>query len=670
MTRRTRALITCVLLWGCNLEQEHARKALSSPEAVMRAEGVTVLARSGDPKMAKLLEPLLRDPSARVRRNVVAGLGALGPEKYLGKIAGRLRDSDLEVRLAAVRVLGDSKHPRASRMLLPMLQDQSLVIRRATARALERLGLTPGQQAARVAEVELTRQLRRLVLDDAQLRASAVKEVSLAGHRKHLPVLLKMLNDPSPLVVAQAARAVGRLGGEQAQKALVKLAASSRSPDRVAAAAGLGEARAIKHLTGLAADHDAEVRLSAFRQLRLSASAGPFKADPALCKGLVDPKMQVAVQASRLAEALAAPCAVEVKKLLGEVAALTGHKDASRLVQEPGPVVRLVKVLAPLRRPAVSRSLLGLSHALYQAWRKEAVKWISGSQWRQIAGVGAGTTASDSPLKPTKRKGLKKLLAGYPERVASDLPEDPLLPPRVSRELVLAAIRSLSGRPVALTWLSAVAREGQTAVRVAALDALGAMGTRAARGPASEAVLANLGSPRGEVRRAAARACLLLGAGAANAALKMLQSRDFELRAAGARCLGQRRHVAAVKPLLKLLEKEKQVAVIQALARIGDRRATSPMIALLQQDHHAERWNERQVVVTSLGILGDPAAAAALERELDHPHWEVRLAAARALARAGRPASIKPLKVCQADYHARIRRACAGSVKALEGPTK
>lgn len=669
MSTRMAAVVALALCWGCNLEQEHARKALESQEAVMRAEGVSVLARSGDVKMAPLLVPLLRDPSARVRRNVVAGLGALGPQPYVGKIAGRLRDSDLEVRLAAVRVLGDSKHARAARMLLPMLQDQSLVIRRAAARALEGLGLSARQQAERVAANEVSHQLKRLQLEDAQLRASAAREIGLAGQPVHLPTLVKMLGDRSPLVVTQAARAVGLMGGPGAKKALVRLAASARSLDRVAAAGGLGGLGDHVLLASLAADPEPEVRAAAHAELVLIARTRAVVMSPALCKGLLDPQLRIAVLAASLARAQPASCEQEVKKLLAQLNALITGKEPVTVSVDPGSMDRLVKVLGPLKRAGVDTSLLRLSQSLYRAWRVESVKWIKPSRWRQIAG-GKVLPASPASLKPTSRKGLRKLLAKYPERVAGGLLEDPLMPPRVSRELVMSAIKSLGGRPGALTWLAAIAVEGEAAVRVAALDALAAMdpGTVSAR--ASDAVSKNLTSTRAEVRRAAARACVLLGAGAAAAALKMLGSRDFEMRAAGATCLGSKRHVPAVTALLALLAREKQVAVIQALARIGDRRATAPMIALLQQDHHAERWSERQVVVTSLGILGDPAAAAALERELNHPHWAVRLAAARALARAGRPSSARQLTVCQADYHARIRAACALSARALERPRR
>lgn len=663
---RVGVLILCCLLGACDFEKDRAREALVSPEAVMRAEAVTVLGRSGDEKMAPLVAPLLRDPSARVRRNAVAALGALGPKKYLGKIGGRLRDGDLEVRLAAVRVLGDTKNKRAVKLLLPMLEAPSLLIRRAAARALERLGLTPRQQRERVARTELAYQLKRLSLEDAQLRASAARQIGLAGRPEHQAALLKLLDDRSPLVVTEAARALGRLGGEEATAALVKLASSTRPTDRVAAAGGLGALGALEQLAALAADASPQVRVAALDQMVAARQRAPALAN-ALCKGLWDSEPRVHRRAALAVAAWSADrkegtgyLCPKIVRLTSEAGAITPTSAAAR---NPASLQRLVDVLGPIPGPGPTAGLLLLARSLHKAWQAQAEQWIKRAQWLALAD--RKLVAPVKPGKPSKRKNIGDLLAQFPERPAADLSEDPLMPSQISRGLVMSSIQALRGRPIAAPFLIEVAKAGDPVLQAAALETLASNGTRVAGGPVPELLSDALKSPHAEVRRAAARACVLLGKGAPAAALKMLNSKDFDTRAAGARCLGQLRHVPAVAPLLKLLAKEKQVAVIQALARVGDRRATTPLAALLQQDHHADRLGERRVVVDALGQLGDPAAASALERELSHPHPEVRLAAARALARAGRLTSVKPLAVCQADYHARIRAACAAATKAL-----
>jgi hypothetical protein len=291
---------------------------------------------------------------------------------------------------------------------------------------------------------------------------------------------------------------------------------------------------------------------------------------------------------------------------------------------------------------------------------------------------------------PGKRAALERLLTRFPEHRPEDPAEDPLMPPRTGSAAVVAAIEGLAGRAEAHAWLAVVAIEAPQAVRVAALRALASPtedrgGASAPASPASapapappasqdiepaapvpKAIWIGLRSDQPAVRRAAAEGCPLLGRGANAAALRLLRERDFELRAAGARCLGELRDGGAVPALLEVLREEPQLAAIRALARIGDHRATAALAALLQEDHPADRQGERVAVVEALGELADVAAAPALERELAHPQWPVRRAAARALERSGRPASRDALKICLADYYAEVRRACQVALSRLK----
>ena len=659
--QRSTYLLTCAapaVLWllGCNMEQEQARKALKSPRAAMRADAVKVLARTGGPEVAAELVPLIKDPSARVRRNVVAALGALGPDKYLGQLAGRLRDPDLEVRLAAVRVLGDCKHARATKLLLPMLADPGLVIRRAASRALQRQGLALRAQTERTATLELQRQLTRLHLEDGQLRASAVREIGLAGRSSSLPVLIRLLSDNSPLVVAEAATAVGRLGGKQAQASLVKLSHSKRGLDRVAAAGGLGHLGHAPSLTRLTGDAVPAVRLAALAALTgmVHKGAGSVLDPGSICARLEDQQPEVAQQAARLVQAAEMPCSGQLAVLLA----------SAKAVRAPGPrAARLLALMAPIRRPAVTTALLALARMLHQAHGQEAAPWIQPDQWTKIAAEPAPALAAPPP-KAAQRRGLRKLLASFPHRPNRGKLEHPLMPPRVSLDQVLAGIRAMTARKQGLFWLARVAGEGNTAARVAALEVLSSFGPGSVKGTAnlvSRTISRALVSKLPAIRQAAARACHLLGTEAASRAILMLEDPDFEMRAAGARCLGKLRHAAAVKLMLKYLARERQLALIEALARIGDHQATAPIAAMLQQDHHSGRWHERVVVVKALGTLGDPSAAASLQRELSHPHWKVRLAAARALSRAGRRSSLEALEVCRADYYSSVRESCGRS---------
>ena len=660
-------------LCACNLRKEQARKEITSPNAAVRARALDTLAGSGDKAVLELAVPLLRDSSARVRRSAVAAVGSLdGASTHMEKLASRLRDGDLEVRLAAARVLGDSKNSGARNRLVPALEDPSVAVRTAAGRALEKLGMNPGQQTRALADHEVARQLVLLRVEDEQLRASAVEALGRAGQPSLTKKLLPLLKDAAPLVVREAARAGARAGGEGGQGALVALSRSKAPYDRSAAVSGLallGTPAARARVIALLKDPSPEVRTSAVSGLgaRGEQSAQASASLPGqVCPLLLDEDRRVAVEAARLVSARKLPCPDQLKVL----AVADGEADgAEKLV-----------VLSHLNGPAVDAILLISAKALYQQHKGEATRWVSARKWRELAGA-AVDVKQPPPNKPGAKKAvsaggkkaLQRLIARFPERIPEDDLADPLLPPRVSSSAVEALIHGLAVRPAATAWLATLASaEGAGKIRVAALDALG----RAPRASSEEAlaarvraaVEAGLGASALQVRRAAAAACPWLGKKGAARAMTLLEDPDFTLRSRAARCLGVLGHTPAVAPLIQRLGKERSVAIIQALAELGDHRATPVLVALLRQDHAADRQGERVTLVQALGKLAHPeGAAAALEQELTHPARQVRMAAARALATSGRSRSRKALATCTAgDYDAAVRAACKATLAALK----
>jgi len=277
-----------------------------------------------------------------------------------------------------------------------------------------------------------------------------------------------------------------------------------------------------------------------------------------------------------------------------------------------------------------------------------------------------------SPRRVTSKRGaLEALLARFPERGTGDPDADPLLPPAIQERDVIEAVLALSGREAATGWLAQIATLPPVLLRVAALRALAREGPGADRrsspqrpevpdpsSPAARAVQASLHDGDLRVRRAALEACGALGRTAVPEALEALETTDVDLRNSAARCLGLLHEPRAVEPLLARLRAERSLEAARALARIGDRRATPLIVALLKEDGPTAGEDERALLVRLLGELGDSIAAPALEQELAHPAEEVRLAAAEALIRAGRPASGEALAICRQDYSSRVRRAC------------
>lgn len=641
-------LSACLLWgsWGCSLELERARRFLESADSTEREEGLKLLAREKSPDTDKLILPLLRDPSARVRKHAVVALGAVGGAKHLRQLSDRLEDSDLEVRLTTVRVLGDSGLKGAREPLLRSLSDPSMVIRRAAAWSLKALGMERAAQQREVASLELKEQIRRLKSADDQLRASAAREVGMSGRQPGLKPLQPLLSDRSPLVVKQAAWAIGRIGGSEAGRVLAQLVRSNDPLDRQAAVLGLAElggARTMEVLRGLVADGDAKVRQSALAAL--GRCEEKIEGEDLVCPLLLDPALPVAIQAAHLVHMRRWTCESQIDEICKRAQA----GDAS-----------ILPVLSPMHDERVSKALLALAQHTYQEYRHHAVKWITAEQWKQLDDPDQG-----SAPPPLKKKALAKLLDRFPARSSKDL-TDPLLPPPIAVDTLERLIRALATRELARPWLAAVAMEAPLIVRTAALEALAAFtsGDDAVAG----AIRTGLGSSLASVRRAAIAGCHLLGAAASEEALRLLSDVDFDVRAGAAHCLGQLRETKAVRSLLAMLKRQQSVELIKAVARIGDHRATKPLLDMLREDHPASRQGEREVIVEALGQLRDSEAVPILERELFHPRWEVRKVAAEALSKVWRASTPKALRVCQQDYFLEVRDACSMTLKTIQQP--
>jgi len=511
------------------------------------------------------------------------------------------------------------------------------------------------QQVREQARLELQEQISRLQRADDQLRANAARLIGMSGQETGLSPLHKLVKDRSPLVVRAAAWAIGRIGGKVALGYLQQLAEAKQAMDRRAAAVGLAELGSLpgaeQTLTALLKDPDASVKQAALEALarRTGGSAGEE-----VCQLLVGESRVLARLAARLLGKVGTGCEQQVEQLCKRARA--GETAVWEL-------------LAPLRSASVDDALVELAKQGYQRYRHDAVKWIGPDRWQELEQEQKqpAQEARPQPAGGDKRKALDRLLATFPERVPEHL-LDPLLPPRVPGDEVVRLVQALARRAAARKWLVQVASEAPPAIRVAALEALSAAEpTESEEGPRRVVALA-AGSEEAVLRRAALKGCELLGTEkAVEVALGMLADKDFDVRTEAAGCLGRLRSTRAVPPLEKNLEQERSLAAIQALARIGDHSATRPILELLQEDHPAGREGERVLVLQALGLLADREAVPAIERELTHPEWTVRRAAADALARIWRPSTVRALKLCRHDFYAEVRQACEIARKIVTG---
>jgi hypothetical protein len=673
------AILLALTLLGCEPGGERVRRALASQDPAQRCEAIERLAESRERAAVELVVPHLKDPSPRVRRAAVAAVATLGGARaQLGRLLDRLQDGDLEVRIATARALGDSGDARARPGLVSALEDRSPVVRRAASAALAALGVTPSGQAAALAAQRLAAEIARLQHPDEQIRASAARELGLAEQADAVAPLIRALDGTSPLVAREAARALGRIGSAEARRIL--LARAGRKEHRAQAALGValleGEPAA-RSLLGLLMDPSSEARAAALTALAEEGARPPSgELARAVCRELASPAPDLALAAARILGARGLRCPTEL---------------AGILKRDPGDE-RAFALLAATGDPASTTALLAGARRRYLAHRESAIAWIPANRWHELDGEEGSVDPSPDPGPPPKgdktrgdpgkRPALERILRRFPAPIPEEEAE-PLIPASVPVAAVVGAIRVIgerAGDDAVRDWLAEVALEAPPQIRAAALSALAGARrptsqpvpqatTRPAEpaDPAGRAVWAGLRSDRVEVRRAAATSCPLLGPGAAAAASTLLRERDFELRQAGARCVGELRLASEVPRLLELLAEDRSSALIRALGAVADRRALPAFEALLREEPSSADLGseERALTIWALGELADPGAAASLERELGHPDWRVRLAAARALTRAPRRTSRDALEVCRADFVAEVRRACTAGLRAL-----
>lgn len=177
------------------------------------------------PALYLAVDPLseaLKDGYAAVRANAATALGWIGDIRAVPSLARCLKDPDENCRVAAALALGLLGSPVALKPLARALGDASVRVRKQAAESLGRLG------------DPVTADLLVDTLDDAEealeVRAAAVRALGRLHLPQGLPVLLDLLNAPSPTLRLAAVEALGYLSFGRAYRHLAPLV--WRDPDR------------------------------------------------------------------------------------------------------------------------------------------------------------------------------------------------------------------------------------------------------------------------------------------------------------------------------------------------------------------------------------------------------------------------------------------------------
>jgi HEAT repeat protein len=221
------------------------------------------LGRIGDPKSVPALISYLRSSYFTVRQASVAALLRFGPivvPHLLATLSFNTSDIDVlerdacdrehpELQLRAIKALGGLEDHRAVGLLKELVEKGLPDVQEAASMALSQIGCS------------------------AWGRCCALKVLGEVGDQALVPDLLASLRDDSDNVRFEAVRALGKLGGPEAVKQLVRLARKDsrdfirREAVRVLRTAGQGQAAVMDMARQLLRDTSRNVRVQAARLL-------------------------------------------------------------------------------------------------------------------------------------------------------------------------------------------------------------------------------------------------------------------------------------------------------------------------------------------------------------------------------------------------------------------
>ncbi len=652
------------------------------------------------PDVPERVERGLRSTDLTARRQAARELTTLGRERAEPLILRALEDADLDVRLAAAQAAMSLRLPSAAEVVLAWLGDREP---RARLAACELAKAAPSPRAVP--------QLARALGDaDPQVRAAAADALGSHGSEDAVAPLLGKLDDPSPPVRVQLARALARLGDRRAVVPLVGKVQDSVPEVRqavVRSLGALGDPRATQALVIALRDANNDVRVEAL------AALGTLRGDAAVnaIASLLGDRTTVVRQAAFSALGrIASPAAVSALLALvglGEDAAVTLDRTPVRdaLIAAGAGGGAAESALLPLLERSPSPAAATSAAVILGELKATA------AERGLVAGLRRGTVPLPAALRGLAGCGTSASVAVVLEFVADENPAaraealktaalllDPEKPDGRAVEPLTAALRGgrlapseraavvqLLGRTGASRAANALVpllQAKDTTLRLAALDALAAVGPSAARaegvsgqkGP--EAALDEcLDDRSAEVRLHAGMALARVGGALARELLfKRLESSDETDRFAVLHALGgimarapSEAAVGRLERALELAPGPERDALIEVLASVPLASASALVVA---QARGAA--SDRSTAVAALAVRARTSrpAAEALVAALADPLAEVRAQAAWAVGTQGNTAALPALAALATHADAALATNATAAVGRLAAAVK
>lgn len=641
------------------------------------------------PDVPERIERGLLSPDPASRRSAARELSTLGASRATPLVLKAMNDADVEVRLAGAQSAVRLHIAPASDVALQWLGERESRLRIA---ACEVANAIPAPRA-------VPPLARALGDSDPLVRAACADALGAQGSPDAVAPLSGKLDDPTPAVRAQVARALSRLGDPRAVVPLVGKVQDSVPDVRqavVRALGDLGDSRATQALLLALRDTVAEVKIEALAALgRLRAPEAASAIAPLALERNPAVRQAALVALGRIAT----PDAVRaLMKALGtqEDGAGTLERTAVRdaLVSAGAPAI--VELTALLDRPvpaAVATSaawVLGELHAtksapaIVAALRKGTLP--PGAALRALAGAGSAEQVPvvlefvSDPSPVVRDEALRAATAlldpSRPDGRAVEPLAATLRAPRTSpgERAAVATLLGRTGAPRAATELVGLVGSKDAALRLAAIDALGALGGASMEpkrdadvGVADDALVPLLADADPAVRLHTAVA--LAASGGAKARTALLTKLDggdevdrYAVLAALGGILSRYPDEAAAARLFKELSVAagpERDAVIEAAGRA---RLPGVVRSLTEAATKGDADDRRAVAAVLGGHRGAPAAIALAKSLAGDADGSVRAQAAFTLGTIGDQAVLPQLATLAKSGDADVAADAAGGI--------
>ncbi|MBX3234299.1 MAG: HEAT repeat domain-containing protein [Labilithrix sp.] len=443
------------------------------------------------PDVPERVERGLSSPDPATRRIAARDLASLGGARATPLVLKAMNDGDVDVRLAAAQSAIRLRVQGATDIAITWLGERETRLRVA---ACEVAHAMPNPRAVQPVA-------RALGDSDQQVRFACADALGSSGSAEAIAPLAAKLDDPTPNVRVQVARALARLGDARAVVPLVGKVQDSVPDVRqavVRALGDLGDGRATQALLLALRDNVAEVRIEALAALgRLRAPEAALAIAPLALDRNLGVRQSALVALGRIGTPNAVKALIQALGTQEDATAgleRTPVRDALVSAGQPA-AVELTALLDRPITPAVATSaawVLGelrstaSAPAIVAALRKGTLP--PAAALRALTGCGSAAEVPvvleyvSDPSPQAREEALKAATAlldpAKPDGRAVEPLAATLNNPRTSprERAAVATLLGRTGAPRAATELVGLVSAKDETLRLAAIDALGALG--------------------------------------------------------------------------------------------------------------------------------------------------------------------------------------------------